>query len=64
MRFMKNKRIHSLILCMMLIVAMAFGTVGCNTKKQDNRVAEAVTQETTDNEQSESVEEKTAERYP
>lgn len=61
MRFMKNKRIHSLILCMMLIVAMAFGTVGCNTKKQDNRVAEAVTQETTDNEQSKPVEEETAE---
>ena len=61
MRFMKNKRIHSLILCMMLIVAMAFGTVGCNTKKQDDKVAEVVVQETTDNEQSESVEEKTAE---
>ena len=61
MRFMQNKRIHSLILCMMLIVAMAFGTVGCNTKKQDNRVAEAVTQETTDNEQSKPVEEETAE---
>ena len=61
MRFMKNKRIHSLILCMMLIVAMAFGTVGCNTKKQDNRVAEAVTQETTDNEQSKPVEEETVE---
>ena len=41
MRFMKNKRIHSFILCMMLIVAMAFTTVGCNTKKQnsDNQVS-------------------------
>lgn len=55
MRFMKNKRIHSFILCMMLIVAMAFGTVGCNTKKQDAAdTTEAVAQETTDSKQSES----------
>ena len=36
MKIIKNKRIHSLILCMMLIVAMAFSTVGCNTKKQES----------------------------
>ena len=55
MRFMKNKRIHSLILCMMLIVAMAFTTVGCNTKKQENNSQQSVvTQETADNNQSES----------
>ena len=55
MRFMKNKRIHSFILCMMLIVAMAFGTVGCNTRKQDAAdTTEAVAQETTDSKQSES----------
>ena len=54
MRFMKNERIHSLLLCMMLIVAMAFGIVGCNTKKQDdNNQSEAVTQETADSNQSE-----------
>ena len=61
MKFKFSKKITSWLLCMMLIVAMAFGTVGCNTKKQDNRVAEAVTQETTDNEQSKPVEEETAE---
>ena len=59
MRFMKNKRIHSFNLCMMLIVAMAFGTVGCNTKKQDEKAAEAVTQETVDNNQSEAVTQET-----
>ncbi len=31
-----KKRISSLILCMMLMTAMAFTTVGCNTKTQDN----------------------------
>ena len=36
MRFMKNKRIQSLLLCMMLIVAMAFTTVGCNSKKESS----------------------------
>ena len=45
MRFLKNKKIYSFILCMMLIVAMALGTVGCNTKKQDaDSTSEAVTQ--------------------
>ena len=61
MRFMKNERIHSLLLCMMLIVAMAFGTVGCNTKKQDdNNQSEAVTQETADSNQSEAETQETA----
>ena len=32
MRFMNNKKLKSLLFCMMLIVAMAFTTVGCNTK--------------------------------
>lgn len=61
MRFMKTKRIYSLILCMMLIVAMAFSTVGCNTKKQDaDTTAEAVTQETEDNNQVEETVEEAA----
>ena len=57
MRFMKNKRIHSFILCMMLIVAMALGTVGCNTKQQEEKVTESVTQEVADNNQSATEEE-------
>ena len=45
----------------MLIVAMAFTTIGCNTKKQDdNKLSEAVTQETTNNESSEAVADETA----
>ena len=50
MRFMKNKKIQSLILCMMLIVAMALTTVGCNTQK-DSGVEEnaAVVEETVKN---------------
>ena len=32
MRFMSSKKITSWLLCMMLIVAMAFTTVGCGTK--------------------------------
>ena len=31
----KNKKVTSLLLCMMLIVAMAFSTVGCSNDKQD-----------------------------
>ena len=47
MRLKQNKRIYSWLLCMMLIVAMALMTVGCNTKKQDvNNQPETVTQET------------------
>ena len=54
---MKNKKIQSLILCMMLIVAMAFTTVGCNTQK-DSGVEEntAVVEKTVEN----GVEESTA----
>ena len=49
MRFMNNRKLKSLLLCMMLIVAMAFTTVGCNTKKKDSAgQSEAVTQETTE----------------
>ena len=59
---MKKRKIYSLILCMMLIVAMAFSTVGCNTKKQDNNSqTEAVTQETVNNNQPEKVTKETAE---
>lgn len=36
MKLTSNKKITSLLLCMMLIVAMAFTTVGCGTK--DNGV--------------------------
>lgn len=36
MRLRSSKRMISWFLCMMLIVAMAFTTVGCNTKKQDD----------------------------
>ena len=62
MRFMKKTKIHSLILCMMLIVAMAFSTVGCNTKKQDAPSAtEEVTQETVDNSQVEETVDEVAE---
>ena len=62
MRLMKNKKIHSFILGMMLIVAMALGTVGCNTKKQDAAgTTEAVTQETEDNNQAEETVEESAE---
>ena len=31
----KNKKVTSLLLCMMLIVAMAFSTVGCSNEKLD-----------------------------
>ncbi len=62
MRFMKKTKIHSLILCMMLIVAMAFSTIGCNTKKQDAPSAtEAVTQEAVDNSQVEETVDEVAE---
>ena len=54
MRFMKTKKIHSLILCMMLIVATAFGNVGCSTKKQEeNSLSQTVAQETVESNQSE-----------
>ena len=48
-----KKRITSWLLCMMLVVAMAFTTVGCNTKKQNSNqqpVTEApVSEETSTN---------------
>ena len=34
MRFKSGKRIYSWLLCMMLIVAMAFVTIGCGDKQQ------------------------------
>ncbi|MGN0141766.1 MAG: DUF4430 domain-containing protein [Roseburia sp.] len=33
---LKNRKITSLLLCMMLIVAMAFSTTGCNGKNDNN----------------------------
>lgn len=36
MRLRSSKKMISWFLCVMLIVAMAFTTVGCNTKKQDD----------------------------
>ena len=50
MKIMKSKKMQSLLLCMMLIVAMAFTTVGCNTKK-DSGVEEntAVVEKTVEN---------------
>jgi len=54
MRFAKKTKIYSLILCMMLTLAMAFGIFGCNAKIQDdNKQSEAVSQENVDNSQSE-----------
>ena len=35
MRVMRNKKLVSWLLCMMLIVAMALTTVGCGTKEQN-----------------------------
>ena len=41
-----------MLLCMMLILTMAFSAVGCNTKKQDaDSAANAVTQEAAENSQ-------------
>lgn len=36
MKFTNNKKITSWLLCMLLIVAMAFTTVGCGTKDNDD----------------------------
>ena len=47
MKIMNNKRLKSLLLCMMLIVAMAFTMIGCNTKKEsDSQDAVSAVQET------------------
>ena len=37
----RNKKLVSLLLCMMLTVAMAFGTTGCNGKGNEENVAQA-----------------------
>lgn len=37
----RNKKLFSLLLCMMLTVAMAFGTTGCNGKSSDENAADA-----------------------
>ena len=51
MRFMNNKKLKSLLFCMMLIVAMAFTTVGCNTKTDKGTTESTeVVQETVKNE--------------
>ena len=51
MRFMNNKKLKSLLFCMMLIVAIAFTTVGCNTKKESGNAESTVAvQETVENE--------------
>ena len=51
MRFMNNKKVKSLLLCMMLIVAMAFTTVGCNTQKDSGvEKSTAAVEETVENE--------------
>lgn len=50
MRFMNNKKLNSLLFCMMLIVAMAFTTVGCNTKKESGNAEITTVQETVKNE--------------
>ena len=44
MRFKSNKKITSWLLCIMLIVAMAFSTVGCGTNKQNNNNQETPTE--------------------
>ena len=50
MRIVNNKKMKSLLLCMMLIVAMAFATVGCNTKKESGaEESTAVVAETVEN---------------
>lgn len=38
---LRNKKLVSLLLCMMLTVAMAFGTTGCNGKGNEENAAEA-----------------------
>ena len=51
MRFMNNKKLKSLLFCMMLIVAMSITTVGCNTKTDKGTTESTeVVQETVKNE--------------
>lgn len=44
MRFKSNKKIASELLCMMLFMAMAFTTVGCNTDKAADNQPQAEAQ--------------------
>ena len=61
MRIVNNKKMKSLLLCMMLIVAMAFTTVGCNSKKdggvEENTVAVEEAVENSVEESTDAVEE-------
>ena len=41
MRFKSNKKMTSLLLCMMLIMTMAFTTVGCNGKEDGGNTEQA-----------------------
>ena len=50
MRFMNNKKLKSLLFCMMLIVAMAFTTVGCNKKESASEDTTTVVLETQESE--------------
>lgn len=43
-----RKRLSSFILCMTLIVAMAFGTVGCNGSKDNGAASDSGTEATAD----------------
>ena len=43
-----RKRLSSFILCMTLIVAMAFGTVGCNGSKDNGAASDSGTEVTAD----------------
>ena len=47
MKFKSSKRITSWLLCMMLIVAMAFATVGCEKKDNNDNNPSATESETT-----------------
>ena len=51
MRFMKSKKMNAYLLSMVLIVAMAFTTVGCNNKKESSvEESTAVVEETVESE--------------
>ena len=61
MRFKNSKRITSWILCMMLIVAMAFTSVGCNAKKEEGNNQPSTEVQTTEETQAIEVEQETEE---
>ena len=48
MRIKSSKRITSWLICMMLIVATAFSTVGCNTKQDSNTQEVAAVEESSE----------------